>query len=67
MMRIDDHGNGEVLVEPPEPAAELEPPAEGDVVEEEDPIATGTLFVMLLFLMALAGMWLLMYLMLLGR
>jgi len=34
---------------------------------EEEPLTTGTLFVMIVFLMALAGMWLLMYLMLLGR
>lgn len=34
---------------------------------EEEPTTTGTLFVMLLFLMALAGMWVLMYMVLLER
>ena len=34
---------------------------------EEEPVTVGTLFIMLLFLMALAGMWGLMYLILLER
>ena len=34
---------------------------------DEEPTTTGTLFVMLLFLMALAGMWALMYMVLLER
>lgn len=34
---------------------------------EEEPVTTGTLFIMLLFLMALGGMWFLMYLVLLER
>lgn len=33
----------------------------------DEPVTTGTLFVMILFLMALAGMWGLMYLILLER
>ncbi|NIP61038.1 MAG: hypothetical protein GWM92_21490 [Gemmatimonadetes bacterium] len=33
----------------------------------EEPVATGTLFIMILFLMALAGMWGIMYLTLLER
>jgi len=33
----------------------------------EEPVATGTLFIMILFLMALAGMWGIMYLILLER
>lgn len=35
--------------------------------EEEEPVTTGTLFIMILFLMALAGLWVLMYLILLER
>ena len=35
--------------------------------DEQEPTTTGTLFVMLLFLMALAGMWALMYMVLLER
>ena len=34
---------------------------------EEEPVTTGTLFIMVLFLMALAGLWALMYLILLDR
>lgn len=34
---------------------------------EEEPNTTGTLFVMLLFLMALGGLWILMYMLLLER
>lgn len=34
---------------------------------EEEPTTTGTLFIMILFLMALAGMWGIMYLTLLSR
>ena len=43
------------------------PPAPSDegLRPEEEPTTTGTLFVMILFLMALAGMWILMYLRLL--
>lgn len=36
-------------------------------VEEGEPVTAGTLFIMMLFLMALAGMWGLMYLILLER
>lgn len=32
-----------------------------------EPVVTGTIFIMLVFLMALAGMWGIMYLLLLGR
>lgn len=35
--------------------------------DEDEPTTTGTLFIMIVFLMALAGMWGIMYLMLLGR
>ena len=48
--------------DPPETGAE---PPQGD--SEEGPVTTGTLFIMVLFLMALAGLWALMYLVLLGR
>lgn len=34
---------------------------------DEEPTTTGTLFIMVLFLMALAGMWAIMYLTLLDR
>jgi hypothetical protein len=34
---------------------------------DEGPVTTGTLFIMILFLMALAGLWVLMYLILLDR
>jgi hypothetical protein len=37
------------------------------VPEEEAPNATGTLFIMLIFMMALVGFWILMYLVLLER
>ncbi len=36
-------------------------------VDPEEPTTTGTLFIMILFLMALAGMWGIMYLTLLNR
>ena len=35
--------------------------------QDEGPNATGTLFIMIVFLMALAGMWLIMYFRLLER
>ena len=34
---------------------------------DEEPVATGTLFIMLVFLMALAALWVIMYLTLLDR
>lgn len=43
------------------PSATDEPPP------EQEPTTTGTMFIMLLFLMALAGMWFLMYMVLLER
>jgi hypothetical protein len=46
------------------------PPPETDPDElspEEEPTTTGTLFIMVLFLMALAGMWGIMYFTLLSR
>ncbi len=35
--------------------------------EHAEPVVTGTVFIMLVFLMALAGLWGIMYLLLLGR
>ena len=40
---------------------------EAGVSPDEEPNTTGTLFVMLLFMMALVGMWALMYMVLLER
>lgn len=41
--------------------------AGGAASADDEPVTVGTLFIMLLFLMALAGMWGLMYLILLER
>lgn len=49
--------------QPDQPAGPRSP--SGGVPPGEEPTTTGTLFVMILFLMALAGMWILMYLRLL--
>lgn len=38
-----------------------------ELSDEDEPTTTGTLFIMIVFLMALAGMWGIMYFMLLGR
>jgi hypothetical protein len=35
--------------------------------KEEQPVVTGTLFLMIVFLMMIAGFWVLMYVMLLNR
>lgn len=61
----------------PRRGEEMEPSGHGDaaphqtgrpgVPPEEEPTTTGTLFIMLLFLMALAGLWVLMYMVLLER
>ena len=48
----------------PAPNADPDPPRHDP---EEEPVTTGTLFIMVLFLMALAGLWALMYLLLLDR
>lgn len=58
---------------PPEPRGTHAPatgstdPAETELQPDEEPTTTGTLFIMLLFLMALGGMWFIMYLTLLSR
>ena len=45
----------------------VEEPGEAGLPPDEEPTTTGTLFIMILFLMALAGMWGIMYLTLLNR
>jgi hypothetical protein len=40
---------------------------EGELSPEREPVTTGTLFILLVFLMALAGLWGIMYFTLLGR
>jgi hypothetical protein len=60
-----------------EPAGPVTPPSRPDepaadeggtgLPPEEEPNTTGTLFIMIFFLMALAGMWGIMYLTLLNR
>jgi hypothetical protein len=48
--------------------AKAGPPAEPvDLAPEIEPVTTGTIFILLIFLMALAGLWGIMYLTLLGR
>jgi hypothetical protein len=48
--------------------AQAGPPAESaDLAPEIEPVTTGTLFILVIFLMALAGLWGIMYLTLLGR
>lgn len=65
------------MTDSPRTGEEMEPSGRGDtaphqtrqpgVPPEEEPTTTGTLFIMLVFLMALAGMWVLMYMVLLER
>ena len=53
------------MTAPPETA---DPPETDPVLSpEEEPVTTGTLFIMILFLMALGAMWALMYLTLVNR
>ena len=54
-------------VTPPAHEPESPEPGDGGLPPEEEPTTTGTLFIMILFLMALAGMWGIMYLTLLNR
>jgi hypothetical protein len=52
------------------PARELDaetPSSLEDLPPDEEPTTTGTVFIMILFLMALAGMWGIMYFTLLSR
>ena len=52
------------------PAPDPEQPQErgpSELAPEEEPTTTGTLFIMVLFLMAMAGMWAIMYFTLLNR
>ena len=46
------------------------PPTDGEEAEltpEEEPVVTGTLFLMLLFLMMIFGFWAMMYLVMINR
>ncbi len=54
----------------PDPYSPLPAPPTGaptSLPEEEEPIATGTFFLMIVFLMLIAGIWAILYLTLLGR
>lgn len=59
--------------ETPAPGRGSGDPADGPIEgrpepsADEEPVTTGTLFIMILFLMALAGLWVLMYIILLER
>ena len=50
---------------PPERAAQ--PAPDNGLPPDQEPVTTGTLFILIVFLMALAGLWGIMYLTLLGR
>lgn len=60
--RSEDDSPAGGATAPPDAASSVE--AAGDV---QEPVTMGTLFVMLVFLMALAGLWAIMYLILLER
>ena len=56
--------------DPHAPPIEPDQPQErgpDELAPEEEPTTTGTLFIMIVFLMALAGMWAIMYFTLLSR
>jgi hypothetical protein len=55
-----------VDIEPAGPSVRQNPD-EVDLAPSEEPVTTGTLFILLIFLMALAGLWAIMYLTLLDR
>lgn len=50
-----------------EPQGQNANAAETGLAGDQEPETTGTLFILLVFLMALAGLWVLMYFTLLGR
>lgn len=50
-----------------EPRRTDSPEPGGDDSRQDEPVTIGTLFLMILFLAALGGMWLIMYLQLLNR
>lgn len=55
-------------VPPPGPdPAPGDPPGDPPEREPEEPDSTGTLFIMMVFLMAMAALWLIMYFLLLDR
>ncbi len=62
-----ERGFTEASVESTREEADTGDREETGIRPEEEPVVTGTLFIMILFLMALAGMWGIMYLMLLER
>lgn len=67
-MSDETHPDSTFTEQPMHPEREPSPAAAGPEAESgEEPVTTGTLFVMILFLMALAGMWGIMYLILLER
>lgn len=49
------------------PSTGTDDPAQTDLDPETEPVVTGTLFLMVLFLMMIAGFWGIMYLTLLHR
>lgn len=53
--------------EPGDRPKRIEPTELEQLPEEVEPTTTGTLFIMVIFLMALGGMWAIMYLRLLER
>ena len=61
----DDESGGDAVATEPEAGATEHDQGAAGLSPEEEPTTTGTLFIMILFLMALAGMWGLMYLTLL--
>ena len=60
--RSDDDSPPGGATAPPDATSYVDPA--GDI---QEPVTMGTLFVMLVFLMALAGLWVIMYLILLER
>lgn len=54
-------------MEKPTPTTGSDRPADTQLSEEEEPRATGTLFLVILLLMIIVAVWLIMYLRLLDR
>lgn len=54
-------------MQPDDPHHVTPPDAGRPKGQHDEPVTVGTLFIMILFLMALGGMWLIMYFQLLGR
>ena len=49
------------------PATGSADPRETELAPEEEPVTTGTLFLMIIFLMMIFGFWIIMYTLLLNR